>query len=456
MKKNIIFIVIFLLSASMVIAGLPPASSKIRRVLDATAPQTNKVIIDGGGNIGIYGSVYGESHSIYYQNVYYPLLLVEGFSEISDWTLTDSASEISIAESSIGYQLGRGCIRCTSTTDSAGQNAYITQNRHIDLSNQNGFWLIMYFPYRSQNITPGLTMYLSHSINLGSGVGRVSLTGIPSATTGGTCAVWIDNDDWSVLDGSPNFSNPWLSWRFRIDGNATDIRDWALDGIIVGKSKAKILITLDDGFDSAYTIGHVEARKRNIPLTHYIIASQLDQSGYMTTIQVQTLITDGDYIGLHGANSWGDNPDRIASDKTALLATGLSDCKHGAYPGGDVGWGEDWQITHAAMTAAGVLTGRMTSGGTVQLPRYSNLLGLLSYPLNNTMSLNEAKAVIDLAIDSGGTVIFYGHKFDSTADSVTWVTSDFQDLLDYIDSKRSSGLIDVVTIDDWYGDLKKI
>jgi len=55
-----------------------------------------------------------------------------------------------------------------------------------------------------------------------------------------------------------------------------------------------------------------------------------------------------------------------------------------------------------------------------------------------------------LAISSKGALIFYGHKLAGAADSLTWVTSDYTELLDYIAQKRLDGLCDVVTIDQLY------
>jgi hypothetical protein len=65
------------------------------------------------------------------------------------------------------------------------------------------------------------------------------------------------------------------------------------------------------------------------------------------------------------------------------------------------------------------------------------------------MTLVQAKAVIDQAIAWGCAVTFYGHDLGAAADSSTWVTADYIELLDYIATKRSLGLIDDMRFDDF-------
>jgi hypothetical protein len=192
----------------------------------------------------------------------------------------------------------------------------------------------------------------------------------------------------------------------------------------------------------------VEAQKRGIPLTHYIIAEELDTGSNITTAQAVQMKASGDYMGLHGINPWKVTS-RIAADKINLLATGLSDCKHASYPEGDLGLATEWVATRAAMEAAGVVTSRLANVQTPALLGYTDRLLLPSYPLSSALNLAGAQAAVDQAILSGGTVIFYGHKLAGAADSLTWVTSDYIALLDYINQRKITRQLDVMTIDQW-------
>lgn len=44
----------------------------------------------------------------------------------------------------------------------------------------------------------------------------------------------------------------------------------------------------------------------------------------------------------------------------------------------------------------------------------------------------------------------YGHKLGAVADSLTWVTADYDALMAYIGLKQQQGLIEAVTIPQFY------
>lgn len=372
----------------------------------------------------------------------------EKFNKFSDWSYTTTGSP-TIAE----VTDGRGPFSTTAlrftTTAVAGQNASVTKNSVFNLNTLNGFWLMLDTNYRQTAVQIGITLYASHLANLASGSGRFSYANPVNSNAVSLQPYWVPKAGWSTLDGSPSWANDILSWRVRIDSGTAEIHDWELAGAFTGGGRPTVILTMDDGWASSYTIGHAEAQKRGLPLTHYLIASLLNTANYITSAQAATMLAAGDYLGLHGVARWDTNTALIASDAAALAALGI-DTKHAAYPEGQIGYGTDWQATETALTAVGVETARLAGGASPTLRTVGDPLALTSYPLNNTMSLAQAKAAVDTAISSGGTVIFYGHKFDAAADSLTWVTSDWQSLLDYIKQKRIEGSLDVSTIAEWW------
>ena len=208
-------------------------------------------------------------------------------------------------------------------------------------------------------------------------------------------------------------------------------------------------MTFDDGWDTSYSIAHQSAQKRSIPLSHYLIYNLLGTTNYITLSQAQEMKANGDYLGLHGAQRWPDDLTRIDADVAGLKALGI-DTAHAAYPEGAIGTGYTWPATIAKLQSYGVKSARLAGGSTPTLRGVGDKMTLFSYPLSSTTTLAAAKAAVDTAIAAGGTVIFYGHKLGAAADSLTWVTSDFNSLLDYIAQKRLDGAIDVTTIDRWY------
>jgi hypothetical protein len=159
----------------------------------------------------------------------------------------------------------------------------------------------------------------------------------------------------------------------------------------------------------------------------------------------------GDYLGVHGATLWNTNTlDEVAAQIAAL--SGLSDGKHGAWPQGNFGLGTDCEAIIAAAKSAGLKTIRAAGGNGIFLPGYTEWGAFPSYPLDNTLSLAQAKAAVDRAETGGGVCVFYGHKFGAVADSVTWVTGDYTALLDYIAQKRTNNRCDATTIAPLYNE----
>lgn len=392
-------------------------------------------------------------------NQRYQMPVVERFNAMADWTVTNSGGAAVAKASGV---LGANSINL-SVPGTAGQSTYITQDQTIDLSAENGIWVLLRNRYRTVATGVGLTTYLANGSNMtvGSG-GRFTCATVPYAGAVSVQPHWIPKSAFGTLDGTPTFASPILSWRFRLDSVAGQQRDIDLCGVVIGKQKPCVIITFDDGWDTSYSVGHVQARKREIPLTHYLIGSLLDRIdiNYITTAQAQEMAGQGDYIGLHGAIPWDADLNLPASDKAALVAklgTSISNFEHASYPEGKIGDQELWKQMETTLGNLDVKTSRLAGvTGEPTLLGYGDPMALTSYPLNSTMSLAQAQSAVDTAISSGGTVIFYGHKIAGTADALTWVTSDYTTLLDYIVTKRNAGAIEVKTIKQWFDQTTEI
>jgi len=372
----------------------------------------------------------------------------ESFNKLADWTYT-AASPVN---ASIVEAAGRGPYSSTalrfSASTTGGQNASITKDIKFNWNTVTGVWLVTDVHFRQTAATLAMTLYTSTAVALGAGTGRWTLANPVSSLAVSLQPTWVPKASWTVLDGSPSWANDQLSWRARIDSGGEQ-RDWSLMGMFAGGARPTVIITQDDGWDTSYTIAYPACRKRGIPQTHYLIPELIGGGSNITLAQAREMRASGDYLGLHGNERWDLNPSKIAVDVAGLRAVGI-DTTHAAYPEGRIGDGTTWLATEAALTAQGVKTARIAGGASPTLRFVGDPLALTSYPLNNSMSLAQATAVVDTAIASGGTVIFYGHKYGAVADSLTWVTADFTALLDYIYQKRLEGSLDVTTIDKWW------
>jgi hypothetical protein len=93
------------------------------------------------------------------------------------------------------------------------------------------------------------------------------------------------------------------------------------------------------------------------------------------------------------------------------------------------------QAVAESMLWSGVDVARTTSPYEAQLYGFelgNNALALRAVNLDSTRTLVQAKAMIDDAMVFGGLVVFMGHEtHDTTAGSVTWLTSDLSELIAY-------------------------
>lgn len=374
--------------------------------------------------------------------------VLEKFQNIADWSVVNAANTKASTNTDGAGPFSTNAIRFTAAAI-ASQNATVTKDITFNMNGLDGFWMLTDVHNRMTTAQVGLTLYASHEAGLAGAVGRFTCVNPISAGAVSLQPWWVPKASWSVLDGAPNWANNMLSFRARIDSTPIEARDFSLCGIFSGGARPTVMITLDDGWDTGYSIGFVQAQKRGIPLTHYLIAEEIGTAGNVTLAQVQEMRAAGDYLGMHGTDRWDLDVTRIATCAAALQALGI-DTAHAAYPEGQIGYGTNWLATEAALSAAGVKTARLAGGSSPTLRKVGDPYALTSFPLAAGTTLAAAKAAVDLAVTSGGTVIFYGHKFGAVADSLTWVTADYTALLDYIAQKRFDGLIDVTTIDRWW------
>ena len=385
----------------------------------------------------------------YFQRVGLSVRALERFDTLSNWTVANNGALGSITQVNNGRgPFGSRGLRFTASVGS-GSNSSATKNLRFNQNTLDGFWLVSDVHFQQTASEVGITMFASTAADLASGTGRFNYPNVIPANAVSLQPYWLPKSAWTVLDGSPAWTADMLSIRVRLDSSTTEVRDWSLLGAFAGGARPTVIITLDDGNDSSFTIGHAEARRRGIPLTHYVIPQLFGASGYITLSQAQQMREAGDYLGLHGAQRWDQDISRLRADVLACQAAGI-DIEHGSWPEGQTGRGYSWVQNFEALRGFGVKTCRLAGDSRPTLRSIGDPYALNSYPLSNSITLSNAIAAVTTAEQSGGTVIFYGHKFGAVADSLTWVTADWQAFLDHVYQRRLVGAVEVVTIKDWY------
>jgi hypothetical protein len=119
-------------------------------------------------------------------------------------------------------------------------------------------------------------------------------------------------------------------------------------------------------------------------------------------------------------------------------------------------YGETNPFVDQAMTALGLKTGRLASGGEFSglvMPTAfgcPNPFAFPGYIAPQQASSSEMIDVVAQAIACGGSIHLCNHQIDATGSTTIAVkTADFEALIDYVAGKVTAGVCDVPTISEW-------
>lgn len=243
-----------------------------------------------------------------------------------------------------------------------------------------------------------------------------------------------------------------------------------------------VCVVFDDGWASQ-GLGASEAANianaRGIKLTHYVIPALIDGSDgstYLSEAELVSIYAAGNAVAVHGtgpagAGSLVDYADaglaHVLSQQSWVQARGY-DWRHYAYPGGAYNadvlnvMGRLEMLTARSLAGISYTAGppeTYPSRGSYYLQSVSvagppRWLTLNAAPLSSTLTLTQVKTYIDLAIKKGEGIILYGHKLGGAADSLTFTTTDFTALCDFILLRRQQGLIDALTVPQAYDSVQ--
>lgn len=224
------------------------------------------------------------------------------------------------------------------------------------------------------------------------------------------------------------------------------------------RSRPKLIIDFDDGFDSVYDTAFPYMSDKNLIASISVIKDRVGTAGYCTLPELTEMHNAGWGMTVHGDSQHSAlvTQEAITTDinaNKAYIAANLPGSEqHYIYPGGSVL--ED--TSFSALTAAGMVTGRMTDQVYEHSAKgYGNLKAMAAQPMSDAAGLSVLTGYVDDVIRCGLTLELYGHKIvSSIVDANNEILeSDFQSLVDYIALKRDQGLIDVVTVSEWYAGL---
>jgi len=207
-----------------------------------------------------------------------------------------------------------------------------------------------------------------------------------------------------------------------------------------------VSIQFDDGASSVYETVYPLMAARGMKGTAYIESSLIGTTGHMSAAQLLELNAAGWDIGNHTV----DHPDlrtlsvaqqqaELTGCQTALDSLGLTRAsRHVAYPSG---WYNADTLT--AMANAGMLTGRISGGNTIDPPP----VPIYELDSPNPWTLDVGKEFVQDALLTNGTFLFHQHDIGTAPD---FSVVDFTAWLDYLVAQN----VRTVTVSELYDRIK--
>jgi hypothetical protein len=387
--------------------------------------------------------------------------VLDDCSDLSSWTVTTGAGCAAV-ETTDFVRNGAKAFRLTTPAAGGSPQINLTKNIAHSFKQDDRIGALCYSPSKPVGGTSGLNLFGSDQTNLGTGgVGRWSrvlgTSGGPGEEVQGWQLFPVRFQDTAVASGTPTIALNYLSLRAQITATASYARDLVLDSIVKWNQRPTVIIQFDDGWLSSYVEGFGYANPRDIPLTHFLIPSLMDQGSYMSTAQALEMRAAGDTLGAHGlaTNGWELAPQSIKADADALRQKLGVPIAHGAYPNG--GYGQvtgNYAAVQESMNVAGLISGRTVTKAMALSGAFSPYTLPATLNLQTGTTLNDAKAEIDRCIKLRMTCIIIAHKLEATAGASQWAISDWKGLVDYIVERRKSGQLDALSMDQWWGQTR--
>lgn len=367
--------------------------------------------------------------------------------------------------SSTAITYGGGATINFSSPAVGGGNAFATAAVNLDLSAARTISMALYASEYGLISNSALTLFF--------------ITSTPGTADLRQASMSCLKPGWNIItrpvsDFTPSGSPNWASIRqirLRVDSSASIARGLCFGGLWFNKmNRPKVVISFDDGYSECVTIDAYCA-PRNLRVSYGIIPSTIGTGGYLTEPQLAALAaSSSSEICCHDVLNWAEGVfkpfgagallNRLNGIRNYISAYDPVGSNFAMYPEGDFGFTTQdlWKSFLPAFAAANFEATRTVAFGTLTSVPFimDQTIGVgdinivpPQINLNNATTLTQANQALDSAIQNGGNLIIYGHKIGAVADSLTWVTADFQAFMTNIARARDLGLVDVVSFSEW-------
>jgi len=222
--------------------------------------------------------------------------------------------------------------------------------------------------------------------------------------------------------------------------------------------KTKLLLNFDDSQGSLFTNGLPYMIEKGIKATLYVcrnhVSDIMPDEGYMTPEQHDEWYAAGNDIGCHSTtheDMWYKTREELIYEWDTVLQWVLGrgyerSAYFAAYPKG--------QYNRLEMEVLRDLGFKMARGRNIGLIDHivpDEMLGYPTYEIKGTTEWETIKGWIDKAIEKNSDISIFTHSIvESNPDPYSTTTEIFYKMIDYIAEKRDMGLLEPVTISEYY------
>lgn len=217
--------------------------------------------------------------------------------------------------------------------------------------------------------------------------------------------------------------------------------------------RPRVVIGFDDGFAAVYNTVYPYAENLGIKCNVYAL-SGVAAGTYMSVAQLSELYNSGwdicNHTNLHedlSTLTLEEATTTLNTCKAWLLSNGFTrSYDHIAYPVNLPN-----SIAIQAASDIGAKTARTVFGGRSYIHQRKDVFEIPGRGVGKGTTLATITGEIDTLVSNGGTYMFYAHDIASTESTANqWQTTKMQQFLDYVADKRDQGLLDILTISEWY------
>ena len=380
--------------------------------------------------------------------------LLEDFETIGDWSVTGTGATIEAED--ILVKNGSHSLKVTSVD---AVSAYTTKTVSLDLSEVDRFtmWVYIEDVEKYFQSTVALLYFRTDATNYFlCNINASQKTNLRQIVNGWNF-LEFNKDDFSI-NNSPDWSNI-TELRVRALSLSGETQSLIIDDLRYGYySKPKVVITFDDGNDSDYTKAYAYMNPLGLNGTSFVPGLSIGSTdAYMTLAQLQEMYADGWDVGNHSYTHINLTT-LTSAEVVAELVADIDYLEGNGMPRGAKFLAVPFSAYNSSVmedyATAGIIAAR-TGMNRIQSHVIPDPYQLSRKEIVETTSLATAKACIDELVAKGGSYIFNFHDIQDVADAGTtdWSTANFEAFIDYIKAKQDEGILEVVTMSEWYDGL---